>query len=332
MRNMFQSATLKLTVWYLLIIMVVSIAFSVVIYQFALSEFSARLDVVQSEVERSPRFNLPSDFLMQIRADQYEVASRSFVNGLIYVNLIILFSGGLGSYILARRTLKPIEDANLTQMRFIADASHQLRTPLAIMKAELETAQRGAPLKSGETDELIASTLEEVDKLSVLSGRLLELSNFDDESNKAEQKVFSLAKLAKETVAHHSKTAKRIKIKTSGRLNVRAHQPHIEELMDILIDNALKYSPRGSTVTIDLKKVDRNAVLSITNDGDGIPEHDLDKVFDRFYRSNQSGTAKGFGLGLAIAKKIVESYNGELLVSSKSGGPTTFTVRLPLSN
>ena len=332
MRNMFQSATLKLTGWYLLIIMTVSIAFSAAIYQFALSEFSARLDVVQSEVERSPRFNPPSDFLMQVRADQYEVASHSFLNGLIYVNLIILFSGGLGSYALARRTLQPIEEANLTQVRFIADASHQLRTPLAIMKAELETAQRGGSLKPKEANELIASTLEEVDKLSVLSGRLLELTHFDEESSKADQKVFSLTKLVGKAATHHRKTADRIKLNTESDLNIKAYQPHIEELLDILIENALKYSPNKSTVEITLKKSDKYAELSVSNRGKGIPEQDLDKVFDRFYRSNQPGSAKGFGLGLAIAKKIVESYNGEIYVTSAANQQTTFKVLLPLAS
>lgn len=332
MRDMFQSATLKLTVWYLLIIMTVSIAFSVAIYRFTLGEFSARLDVVQAEIESEPRFNLPANFLWQVRSDQYEVASQSFLAGLFYVNLIILVGGGFCSYALARRTLRPIEEANETQSRFVADASHQLRTPLAIMKAELETAQRSDHLTKKETDELLSSTIEEVDRLTSLSHRLLELSRLDNHTTPPKLEAIELDKLVKQAVKRHNKSHKRLRLTAKSGVKIKANKHSIEELIDILIDNALKFSPHDTKVTLNLETKANRVLFSVSNQGDGIPENELSKVFDRFYRSQTSRSANGYGLGLAIAKKIVDSHGGDLFVESKSSGPTTFTARLPLED
>ena len=330
MKNIFESVTLKLTGWYLLIVMIVSVAFSAVIYQLAMSELSARLDVVQSEVETNPNLNLPSNFFNEVRSDQYKMASRNFLNGLFNVNLFILLAGGVGSFLLAKRTLRPIEDANEAQSRFVADASHQLRTPLAVMRAELETAKRDPKLSQQDIKELIDSSLEEVDKLSTLSLRLLELSKFDSQPQQTILSKQSLSQLVKQSVAKRRSIGKRFNIKAANKLFILADKDQINELLDILIDNALKYSPSDSLIKIRTSKSGSWAILTISNQGQEITKTELSRIFDRFYRSANSAGKSGHGLGLSIAQKIVESHNGKIEAASTPDGCTTFTVRLPL--
>lgn len=111
---------------------------------------------------------------------------------------------------------------------------------------------------------------------------------------------------------------------------IRANQTSIEELLTILVDNALKYSPKASKITASLKLQGRHVAFAITNKGEGIVKENLPHVFDRFYRVNESRNDGGSGLGLALAKEIVALHRGELFVSSAKGANTTFTFLLPI--
>lgn len=330
---MFKSATFNLTVWYVLTLMVISILFSVVIYQFAESEVGHRIDSIHVGLENLPSFVLPpsNNAYEDLRDAQVHQASINLILALVYANFVVLILGGFGGYLLARRTLAPIEEAHNAQSRFVSDASHELRTPLAVMKTELEVALREAKLPKREMRELLESNLEEVDKLTRLSQTLLSLSRLDYEKLKHER--INLNKLAHQVAARYDKTGKRIKVTDLGRpLIVDAHPPSIEELFIVLIDNALKYSPENSLVSIRLSHRVGKACFEITNTGNGISLRDLPHIFDRFYRADNARTQNGkssFGLGLSLAKTIVQIHNGELSVTSAPGKATTFTVLLP---
>lgn len=334
MRQMFQSATIHLTAWYLLFIMIISITFSVTIYRVALNELSTRFDDVQAQIENVPRFNVPNGFVNQLRMHQSQEAQKGLKLGLYYLNLLIFVTGGLGSYFLARRTLRPIEDANESQSRFVGDASHELRTPLSVMKVELETALRDTKLTKEEMKELLQSNLEEVNNLTNLSQTLLQLSRFDQSNDALEITPFSLKDTLESIVDRYNKQVHRIELTTNGIAIVKANKPSVEDLIKILIDNALKYSPDDSTVDIKLKKHGKYEDLIISNSGPGINSSDLPHIFDRFYRADTSRTNQnethGYGLGLSLAKKIVELNSGELTVNSAPDQLTTFTVSLPL--
>lgn len=326
---MFESATLKLTGWYLLIIMVINLAFSIVIYETTTSELSSRLDMFGQGIrsESSDTF-YPSD-LRQIRDSQTSQAKRNIIVNLIYSNVIILAAGGVVAYILARRTLRPIEQSHKAQSQFTSDASHELRTPLAAMKAELEASLRDTQLTKGEMRELLTSNLEEVDKLTSLSETLLKLARQDYTGLK--QSKLSLETAIKSAAALHDKTGRRIKLIAPVKpLFVYGHQPSIEELFMILIDNALKYSPAGSSVQVKLSRLDKQARVEVINTGKGISAENLPYIFDRFYRADNARSGEGHGLGLSLAKTIVQIHHGELSVSSAPHSDTTFTVLLPL--
>lgn len=333
---MFQSATLKLTGWYLLILLSISIVFSLAIYNIASREVNDRLLQLQAKIEDEGAFfntTIPSRLdYVALRNAQNQEANRNLAMQLFYANLVILLAGGAGSYFLARRTLRPIEEAHETQARFVSDASHELKTPLTVMKAELELALRDKNLSANDIKEILESNLEEVNKLSTLSTTLLQLSQFDHTS--LEKEEVSLNKITSRVTKKYDKTGKRITFSESTHeLPVYGHPASIEELITILVDNALKYSPNDSQIVVTTKAVNNRMRFTITNSGEGIASEDLPYIFDRFYRADtartKNKTTSGHGLGLSLAKRIVELHEGELSATSAAGHDTTFSVELP---
>lgn len=331
---MFHSAILKLTAWYLLILMSTSLLFSLAIFHEATSEVRDRLDELQSHLEApggmdQRSYNPPSHRLFsQFRNDQREAASHNILITLMYVNLTVLVVGGFLSYALARRTLRHIEDSHEIQTRFTSDASHELRTPLAAMKTELEVALRDKGLTKDEMREILESNLEEVNRLTVLSQTLLHLSRLDYSA--LEFEPLDIGHVVSEVVQRYDKNLSRIDFTAPKEtLSVNANPASIEELFTILVDNALKYSPPTSRIHMSLDQEGKQVVLTITNEGKGIPKDKLPHIFERFYRAEESRTDKGAGLGLALAKEIVAMHKGELTVSSTMNKETTFSVYLP---
>lgn len=328
---MFHSATLKLTGWYLLILMSISLIFSAAIYKVTTDELGNRLGEFQERFEQpdmapytSPNHRLFSSF----RNDQRSSADRNILFTLVYVNALIFLGGGALSYLLARRTLGQIEQAHEEQSRFTSDASHELRTPLAAMKTELELALHDPNITKAEMQDLLKSNLEEVDRLTTLSTTLLQLSRMDYSNIEFERVDANV--VAEEVIQRYDKNANRIVLqlpKTSTY--IKANQSSIEELFTILVDNALKYSPANDKIQAEITVRGRQAQFSISNGGKGIPADKLPRIFDRFYRADESRSQGGAGLGLALAKEIVELHRGELLVTSTES-KTTFRVVLPL--
>ncbi len=337
MQRMFRSATLKLTAWYLLILVVISVVFSAVIYQFNYREISFRLESFQDNLIQRSAPN-EQDYLATLfespvnpMKNELRQAAAQMTISLIYLNVILLGASGVGAYFLARRTLRPIEDAHEAQSRFTSDASHELRTPLSAMKTELEVNLRDTALTNEEARELLESNLEEVNKLIQLSEMLLQLSRLDH--NKLEQTSVTLSDAVQSALkSFDEKSKKRLKKMLRKKTIIHANEPAIIELVTILVDNALKYSPKGSTVTIRSYEKRGQAHLSVHNTGDPIPESALPRLFERFFRADTSRTdssKNGYGLGLSIAKKIADVHHAELRVESGKNG-TTFTYITPV--
>lgn len=329
---MFASATLKLTTWYLLILMSVSLVFSFIIYQLASTEITAQLENVRRQLRSESIVSQDFDFATLQSLQQAREAQASLFTSLMYMNLLFLAGGGVASYFMARRTLEPIEQAHEAQSRFTSYASHELRTPLAAMKTELEVALRDPKLPKNEMKEILASNLEEVNKLSQISQSLLLLSRLDH-SAVATGRVAIDDIIRRLSENMNRKEPRIIYIPPDRPLYVIAHQMSVEQLITILLDNALKYSPADSKVHISLKRKGKKARLEVANAGKGISPEELPYIFDRFYRADESrthGNTTGFGLGLSLAKKIVEVHKGDLSVSSEPGKETTFSVSIPL--
>lgn len=327
---MFQSATLKLTGWYLAILMTISLIFSAAIYQLNTFEVSSRLENFQRGILDLAFLSSELVTADQMRLAQAQQASDKALLTLVNVNLAILIGGGIGSFILARRTLRPLEKAHEAQSRFTSDASHELRTPLAAMKAELEVALRDTTLDAGETRELLESNLEEVNKLINLSEFLLKLARLDDD--KMERCPIDLQTALQSSLKQFSRHKKRIVIQPRRRKTiVYGNDAAIHEVITILIDNAIKHGDATNTITVTLIERGLLAGFSVTNHGPTIPVTIQENIFERFYRADTSrtdSTTNGYGLGLAIAKKIAAIHHGDISVKSKAE-VTTFTFLAP---
>lgn len=329
---MFRSATIRLTGWYLAILMSISILFSAIIYQINYAEIETRLQNLQnSVVEIIPgvfyRGAAPQDLNIRRTAQISEAGYRLFWS-LFWINIGVLIFGGLLSYYFARRTLEPIEEAHEAQSRFTSDASHELRTPLSSMKTELEDALSNPNLTKAESKELLKSSLEEVDKLIGLSETLLKLSRMEHEALQTEN--FNLLDVAQSAVEGARKRRDNITIQSPKSASVHAHKSSIEDATNILLDNAIKHSEEGSPLILKISKHRLHVQLAVQNEGQ-IPPEQQKLIFNRFYRastSRTSGKTHGYGLGLSIAQKIAEANNSSIKVSS-SKGKTTFSIIIP---
>lgn len=328
---MFHRAALKLTAWYLTIVMSLSLVFSVAVYQLATRELnrSFRPQGVIIQLLRERRI-----------VDLEEVIESQLVQGrarvqrqLAWLNLAVLVVGGLASYALARRTLRPIEAALAAQRQFTADASHELRTPLAAMQTELEVALRGGSLPARRARAVLTSNLEEVIKLATISEHLLGLARAEDRQiARGRVSLANVVREASERVARLAKARQCRVVGTVADLLVWGDQPSLIQLVTILLDNALKYSRRGGTVTVLARRERDRVILAVADRGQGIRAVDLPHIFDRFYRADQSRTKSaigGYGLGLAIAKALVAAHRGTINATSTPGRGSTFTLSLP---
>lgn len=331
----FRSATARLTLWYLLILAVLSILFSVIVYNIAVRELGrpfgpnhqgSQIIVDDGTVTTT---TTPTEFEIYRAAREAE-GRQSLVINLVIFNAAVITTGGLASYLLARRTLEPIERTLEAQIRFSSDAAHELRTPLAVMQSEIEVNLRDAKSTAAAQRELLKSNLDEVGRLRSLTDRLLLLSNFksvdvaatslDDAATEAINRVIPLAQ------------AKHIGVEsTVGKQTAIANADILTDTLVILLDNAIKYSPKRSIVTIAAKDQGKYVILSVSDNGPGINEQDIPHIFDRFYRADSSrskANVEGHGLGLSIAKRSIEAMGGQITVDSTSDKGTNFTIRL----
>jgi signal transduction histidine kinase len=220
------------------------------------------------------------------------------------------------------------------QKQFIEDASHELRTPISILEGHLSMLNRWGKKNPDILEESLQASVEEVDKLKNLVLSLLNLSKLEHNRND----TIILPEKISEMIHHIVKDFHMLhedfqfieKIKSNNLFGVS--EQHFQQILTILLDNAIKYSPTKKEITIETKELEKKFLIEITDNGIGIPKQEIAKVFDRFYRVDKARSREqgGTGLGLAIAKKIVEYYEGEIAIESKEGVGTKVIVIFPL--
>jgi len=312
--------------------MSLSIVFSVAIFFVSTNEIQTRLTNFQTSIQGliDPD-QVPSSLNTIIHASNGIRVSDNLILALVYVNLVVLFGGGFLSYYLATQSLIPIKKVHDSQSRFTSDTSHELRTPLAVMKTELEVALRDKNATVDELKSVLSSNLEEVDKLTKLAEMLLNLSQL--ENTKLKLGPVNLNKVTHDIIDRLKIPKKRISISPGKQQIVWGNETALMDSIKVLVDNSAQYSPKDSVIRIDISNYDDVSVkFTITNTGAGIQPDKLPFVFERFYRADSSRTDsgnKGYGLGLALAKNIIELHNGTISASSTPDEETTFTVILP---
>jgi two-component system, OmpR family, sensor histidine kinase CiaH len=334
------SASGRLAGSYLAIIMLMSIGFSVVFYNASSNALSAQLpppgtftvrrfNTQDGEIHGGTAASSDDFFHARIAEGRQELLQR-----LIILNVLTLAGASVLSYCLARRTLEPIEANMEAQAQFVSDASHELRTPLTALQTTNEVALRRPKITTAEVKELLRNNVEEVVKLKDLTDGLLRLARQDNHSPHV--MAVSLQATASEAMnaVIEAAQAKHIAVQdTVPALGVLAEKPALVQVLIILLDNAIKYSAPNTTIQVDGGRQGRYGYIQVRDAGPGIAAADLPRIFDRFYRADQSrGKQKtdGYGIGLALAKKIIEQYGGDISASSIEGSGATFTFTVPL--
>jgi len=250
----------------------------------------------------------------------------------LIVALIMLIVIFITSRFFANKAIQPVQEAFEKQKQFISDASHELKTPLTVINTNVDVLLATEDSKGSEQAKWLCYIKSEVERMTKLTNDLLYLTRLDYSDMKMIYADFDLSKavestiLAMEAVAYENQLELKDSIEPDLRLFGNSEQ--IRQVVMILLDNAIKYTSKNGTVNVELKKSHNSLLFSVTNTGEGIPEEHWEKVFDRFYRLDKSRRREGggYGLGLSIAKTIVEQHRGKISVKSVANESTTFLV------
>jgi signal transduction histidine kinase len=263
-------------------------------------------------------------------ADQDRVLGQ-LTAGLLGLGGVATLLMGVGSWWLAGRSLAPMERAWEQQRGFVASASHELRTPLTLIRASAEVARRGLAADD-DRRALLDDVLGECDHVGKLVEDLLLLSRLDAGRLPLVHEPVPLAGLLADLQRQVGRLAEEqgVALAASGDGLARADPTRLRQVLLILLDNALRYTPAGGSVEARAWTTGRQAHVTVSDSGPGIaPEH-LSRVFERFYRADAArGSEGGSGLGLAIAKALVEAMDGRIALESAPGKGTRATVMLP---
>lgn len=229
--------------------------------------------------------------------------------------------------------LDRIELSYNSQKQFVSDASHELRTPIAVIQGYVSMLERWGKTDPEILDEGITAISQEASGMKELVERLLFLARHDKKTLMLEMEVFDPLEVMSELnrEAKMLSSAHTFELVPAENILINGDKGMIKQLMRVLVDNAIKYTPEGGTITLKMRKENGQCVLSVTDTGMGIPPEELTRVFDRFYRCDVSRKSQtsGHGLGLSIARIIAVAHGGKIRVRSKVDVGTTFSVLLP---
>ena len=240
---------------------------------------------------------------------------------------MILLAYILASFLVSR-SMKYIEKSYAQQKQSVSDAAHELRTPLSILYSYAELLEHKL-----QRQDILNDIKDEIQQMSDLVEKLLSLARYDNSKIAISAKTFYVDETLKATIRSMEKLYSDVVFKfvnSDKKLEIEADEVMIKQLLGILLENAVKYTISDKKITIKAKKTSEIIKLSITDNGIGIKESDLPHIFDRFWRAETSRHQKGLGLGLSLAKTIVNLHNGKIEVQSKVGKGSTFEITLPL--
>lgn len=240
--------------------------------------------------------------------------------GLLLVLVLVL--------VLSRFAVRPVEESYAKQKAFITDASHEIKTPLAVISAANEIQE----MEQGET-EWTRSIAEQVQRLSGLTERLVQLARMDEGTYEMKRTEVDLSALVRETAEPFASLAvsrgKELALAVEPGVTCTGDAAALTQVVELLLDNATRYAKDGCTITVDLRKQGKRAKLSVSNAVEHMPQGNLDKLFERFYRddSSRSSQTGGTGVGLSVVRSIAEAHGGTASVSAE-GNVITFAVLL----
>ena len=229
-----------------------------------------------------------------------------------------------------------LEMLDQSRNQFVSNASHELKTPLATMKILLESIIYQPEMDADMRTEFLSDINKEIDRLNSIIGDLLTLVSMDSKTMRLNRTTFSLAQLVTDN-AHRldlvmQQRKQELKLHLSDRCDMYADSAKLTQVVYNLMENASKYTQEGGTIRVRLIRSGRDAILTVTDNGPGIPKEDQAHIFDRFYRVDKARSREtgGTGLGLSIVHQMVLMHGGTVSVDSEEGKGATFTVELPI--
>ncbi len=319
--NNFKAAVIRLTIYYTVGVFIILTLFSGLVYGLFVQSINEdmREDDVRTEKEEV--------FHSEIKENLFDI--------LLLSDTLLIFIIIFISYFFSKETLEPLEIAYQKQKRFVADAAHELRTPLAVMKAGSEVISQKERTVS-EYQGFVSETSEEVERLIKLSNDLLLLARNENDT-KVSATSISLSDILKKQCEHIVPYAKIKQVEVHSEITKGIHihgkEDEVIRLVLNLLKNAVDYNKVGGAINVSLSKRSNSALLSVRDTGVGIAAENIPLIFERFYKADSSRTqpsTSGSGLGLAIVKDIVISHGGTINVSSEVGQGSVFEVEIPL--
>ncbi len=262
-------------------------------------------------------------------------SARSFLNASILVAVIGIAAVAVLIIIFSGRITKPVAESYERQRRFITDAGHELKTPLAIINADVEVIEMDVDGEE-EENEWLADIKVQTKRLADLTGELISLSKMEETPDKSEMMEFPFSDMAEETVSSFDSRAvaqgKTLTVDIQPDITVKGNEKGLRQLVSILCDNAMKYSLDGSEVWVDGNKQGKIVVLSVENDCNPVTKENIDHMFERFYRVDESRNSStgGYGIGLSIAKAVVTGHKGRIQATTRDGNQLKITATIPL--
>ncbi|MBR2524383.1 MAG: HAMP domain-containing histidine kinase [Clostridiales bacterium] len=256
---------------------------------------------------------------------------RGFLRISVIISVISLVLISIAIFLISGRAVKPVAESYEKQKRFITDAGHEIKTPLAIINADADVLE----MESGTDNEWIADIKKQTSRLTELTNDLIMLSRMEEGRDTLTFESLDLSGLvtgqADSFRAVAASSGKTIGTSVAAGIRTRGDKKAITELVSILLDNAVKYCPEGGSISVSLAKESHGSIIEIINDtADDMDPATLDQLFDRFYRGDSSRNSDkgGYGIGLSIAHAIVNSHKGKISVHKKEEGKIAFRVFL----
>lgn len=300
--------------------------------------------LVRTEKIRLMMTGTPLSYRGQILGTLYIGKNISFVYDLfrwlnfVLAGLVALFTvvAFFVSRYMSKRAMVPVERAFKRQQEFVGDASHELRTPLSVMLTSINALEMNDTVKEDPfSRKMLATMKNEVKRMTKLVGDLLTLARTDSGTMEKQVEAVNLREMADKVVQTLRPLAveKQIQLKLTApeHLFIQGDRARLEQLLIILLDNAIKYTTTGGEAELSLGLKHQRLEIKVRDNGIGIAEEDMTRIFDRFYRADKARSRQsgGHGLGLSIAKWIVELHQGTISVESELGQGTTFIVNIP---
>jgi signal transduction histidine kinase len=303
--------------------------FAVVIIVFSLAFLVLMAIVLEPDFDLSP--DTSSTQAAQIA---YDAAVERIGIALVAADVVAVAVVGIGAWVIAARTLRPIRDAHERQRRFVADASHEMRTPLTVIRTATENALRPAA-EADEQRNALGTVSAAAADLALLTGDLLTLAQSDDGSPRTDFLPFDLSVAVAERLSLHAAATDEKPATSNFALDlvVDGRADDIGRIVDNLVDNAFRYGGAGVHVSVTTRASDHQALLEVADDGPGIAQADLPHLFEPFFRVRSDASAPpGTGLGLAIANALARRNRGRLTVVSQPGRGALFRLSLPIAD